>query len=297
MVTHDYYKLLGISMHSSQEEIKLAYRRLALRYHPDRNPEQKDADLYFKIITDGYNTLSDENKRKEYDSLLTYYQTTKNKANSNTDSSTTTDKRYPKERDPQQVKERVRKVHEMRKQKMVDSFLKKNKVFPLHYRYTFYSLMVLSGLLMAFNNWFVNEDRFGIIYIIFGYFIYNLGFYFLVSNIYAHLSVLTLTGKKQYAYERIATKLHLLFFFMGPILILTLTYSQKVYHLNHYAAYTYPVNVELNESKVMYRYKVNNVSILKSCEPEFSALDYKNKKFMVKYSEKNPNISELILAP
>jgi len=67
MNKRDYYKILGVSKGASQEEIKAAYRKLALKYHPDRNPDNKDAEEKFKEAAQAYEILSDAQKRKQYD--------------------------------------------------------------------------------------------------------------------------------------------------------------------------------------------------------------------------------------
>lgn len=63
----DYYEILGVAKGASKEEVKAAYRKLALKYHPDRNPDNKDAEEKFKEAAQAYEILSDENKRQQYD--------------------------------------------------------------------------------------------------------------------------------------------------------------------------------------------------------------------------------------
>ncbi|WP_030170741.1 molecular chaperone DnaJ [Spirillospora albida] len=65
----DYYKVLGVAKTSSQEEIKKAYRKLARKYHPDANKGDTDAEERFKEISEAYDVLSDEKRRKEYDGV------------------------------------------------------------------------------------------------------------------------------------------------------------------------------------------------------------------------------------
>ncbi|MBI2429411.1 MAG: molecular chaperone DnaJ [Ignavibacteriales bacterium] len=63
----DYYEVLGVQRSSSTDEIKKAYRKLALQYHPDRNPNNKESEEKFKEATEAYEVLSDQQKRQRYD--------------------------------------------------------------------------------------------------------------------------------------------------------------------------------------------------------------------------------------
>jgi len=63
----DYYEVLGVARNASDEEIKKAYRKLALKYHPDRNPGDKQAEERFKELSEAYSVLSDGERRLQYD--------------------------------------------------------------------------------------------------------------------------------------------------------------------------------------------------------------------------------------
>lgn len=67
MSKKDFYSVLGVERSATADEIKKAYRKLALQYHPDKNPGNKKAEEKFKEITEAYEVLSDANKRKSYD--------------------------------------------------------------------------------------------------------------------------------------------------------------------------------------------------------------------------------------
>lgn len=65
----DYYKILGVERSASQDEIKKAYRKLAVKYHPDKNPDDKEAEEKFKEISEAYQVIGDADSRKKYDEL------------------------------------------------------------------------------------------------------------------------------------------------------------------------------------------------------------------------------------
>jgi curved DNA-binding protein len=65
----DYYKVMGVSKTATADEIKKAFRKLAVKYHPDKNPGDKKAEEKFKEITEANEVLSDPVKRKKYDEL------------------------------------------------------------------------------------------------------------------------------------------------------------------------------------------------------------------------------------
>jgi len=66
MAKRDYYEVLGVSKNATDEEIKKAYRKLAIKYHPDKNPDDKTAEDKFKDAAEAYEILSNSEKRQRY---------------------------------------------------------------------------------------------------------------------------------------------------------------------------------------------------------------------------------------
>ncbi|MBO7247250.1 MAG: DnaJ domain-containing protein, partial [Bacteroidaceae bacterium] len=67
MAKRDYYEVLGVAKNATADEIKKAYKKKAIQYHPDRNPDNKEAEEKFKEAAEAYGVLSDPDKRSKYD--------------------------------------------------------------------------------------------------------------------------------------------------------------------------------------------------------------------------------------
>ena len=69
MSKKDYYDVLGVAKGASKDELKKAYRKLAMKFHPDRNPDDEQASEKFKELSEAYEILSDDQKRQTYDNF------------------------------------------------------------------------------------------------------------------------------------------------------------------------------------------------------------------------------------
>src|SRR5690606_13501670 len=67
MAKKDYYEILGVERNASKDDLKKAYRKLAMQYHPDRNPGNKEAEEKFKEAAEAYEILNNDDKRARYD--------------------------------------------------------------------------------------------------------------------------------------------------------------------------------------------------------------------------------------
>ena len=69
LANKDYYEVLGVSRDASQDEIKKAFKKLAIKYHPDKNQGNKEAEEKFKEVNEAFQVLSDPEKRQRYDHI------------------------------------------------------------------------------------------------------------------------------------------------------------------------------------------------------------------------------------
>ena len=69
MTKRDYYEVLGVQKNSSSEQIKAAYRKLAVKHHPDKNPGDKSSEEKFKEASEAYHVLSDKERKQNYDNF------------------------------------------------------------------------------------------------------------------------------------------------------------------------------------------------------------------------------------
>jgi hypothetical protein len=290
---HDYYKLLGLERNATPKEIQAAYRKIAVKYHPDKMPSESGADEYFKIVTEGYNILSHPEKRARYTLLLEQVATLQVKQSKYENS-------YGKgdNRDPQKIKEKLARIKAFKRQEAIEQYKKREKQIPHFVRYPVIGLSIIFGYFFAFNRWFVNEASLDYLNIMFGLFVYVGATYFATNHLYIHLRALNFSGKwLRYPFEKTAVGFFILFFLGGPVTISTGNFIKKEYHLRNYPAFIVPEKVYITmDNKAIIHYKVGETEIQKSSS-DYNAeelnFNMTYKQPIVRISKYNPKICRL----
>ncbi len=283
MVEHDFYKLMQIPLYSAFSEVKKRYYELALIYHPDKNPNNKDAEEYFKIVTQGYNLLGDVDKKSQYDLLLRNYY--------NTQDSDKTRVQTPK----RDMAERLFQIRENKRQDIITDYLNTENTFSHKNRLWAAILLSVSGFLMTYNHWFINYTSLDIIYNFGGFLITYFGVYLIANNVYRRDSYRNAIKLVEDKSDRKAIRLFLTLFFSLPFIFWTIVQTSAAIQLHYFADYTTVENITVQSEVIYYEYTVNDEKIVRSMTPEFDEKLITPHNTRVKFSRINPNISEIIL--
>ncbi len=262
--------------------VKRKYRELALLYHPDKNPKNKHSEEYFKIITQGYSILNEPSKKILYDELLRNYYQRKEQTRDN-----------PLRK--QNVREKLRRHREHRRQEIIEDYVRTENEFPHKYRLIIAICVFFSGVLMAYNNWFVNYLRFDIIYVICGFIIFGLGCYLITNNVYRREAFKHALNLREGSVTEKPVRLFAVLFFLTPMLFSVLVNVTEKVHLKYFYAVTVVEKVSSFDGEVMYYYEVNNIDISRRGEAIPGADYTRYSKMRVRFSRINPNISELVI--
>jgi hypothetical protein len=283
MVEHDFYKLMQIPLYSDYQVVKKRYYELALLYHPDKHPNNKDAEEYFKIVTQGYNELSDAGKKMAYDQVLQNYyfykvDTPKKVQKSNID-----------------VAERLFQNSERKRQNIISDYLEAEQTLSHKYRLLIAILLSMSGFLMTYNHWFINYHGIDIIYNFAGFLITYFGVYLIANNIYRRDAYKNAIHLKHTTADRRAVSLFLTLFFTLPVIFYGIVETSAKVQLTYFYDYTTCESIKFQEDMVFYEYIVNDEKILRSLVPKFKDANIPERRIRVKFSRLNPRISEIIV--
>ena len=275
---------MEIESYSDIDTVKKRYRELAKMYHPDRNPNNKHAEEYFKILTQGYNILSEPDDKVLYDNALKGYYTVK-------------PSEVPKPNRDELTRQKVRQNKENKRKRFIEEFLKSEQEFPHKYRFVLSMLLFISGILMCYNNWFINLLNYKILYIVLGGFLFGVGAYQSAETIYKQRTFKKAMRIEAYHSDGGSIRLFLFMFFVTPILFLGLMKITKAIHLNYFYETCEIERVKFLANEIEYYYKVNGEVIARRADHVPMEAYYDLKRVKVRFSRINPVISELVLLP
>jgi len=296
-VEHNYYQLMNLEWYSDIEVIRKTYIKLAKIYHPDTNPKEKSAEEYFKIITQGYNVLSEPLEKEIYDNALRqFYFESKHPQNTISRDGKTTQSN----RNNETVQEKLKRHQEQKHKNFVKTYLNEESILPHKKRIILSIIFCLFGFMTAYNNWFINYASYNIFMALLGVLCFGIGAYFLSNNLYKKDQYLSLLKLNYLPKKSYAVSVFILLIFIFPIAFLGLMKLTEKVHLKYFYEYTKPIDISyenhlVDEGDVIITFKKNNTNYVRKQSPSFKINSDNIGKCILKHSKINPNICELQL--
>lgn len=288
MEVFDYYKLLGVNYNATQTEIKKAFKAKALQYHPDKNPNNPQAEEYFKHLNNAYSTLTNNDKKLLYDRQLNIILTV---GKQNYDAAQAEKrKRRGRERANPKTQEQINK-------EIIDEFEEFDRKFPYIWRVAITTFIGLAGLITVYNSWYYNEVYVKGIFVIFGGFaLFLTGASLLGNYIYLKMRVNFVREKMSYSYEKAGVRAFFLIILACPMILAATLKIKKTYHLNNYAVQTignvHSFNFQNN--KVIYEFKANGITYRKTVDVDNDFRTTPGNYIKVEYSSEDPAINRVV---
>jgi curved DNA-binding protein CbpA len=288
LIEHNYYLLFELDLYADVSLIKKKYRELAKLYHPDKNPNSAHADEYFKIVTQGYTILTDPKDKVIYDNNLRAYLSAK-------DASIGNKVEKDQRRRTSDLKKRMEDRREHFRTKIQNEYLENEKVFSHKNRFILAILTFFGGLLLAYNNWYINYLRMNILFVVLGAFMFGIGTYFIADNLFKRKQYrFTLENNAKFMDVQGPARLFVLVLFLVPVFFISGMRMVKFVHLKYFYDYTYPSFVKRYSDNVTYTYMVNGEEI-ERVEDSSIPIELFKSRLRVKYSRFNPVISQLVV--
>lgn len=171
--------------------------------------------------------------------------------------------------------------------------MENEKVFSHKNRFVLAILTFVGGLLLAYNNWYINYLRMNILYVVVGAFMFGVGTYFIADNLFKRKQYrFSLENNSRFMDVRGPVRLFVLTLFLVPVFFVSGMQLVKYIHLNYFYDYTYPTFVKRYSGNVTYTYTVEGEDIERVQSSKIPVEFFKS-NLRVKYSRFNPVISQL----
>jgi hypothetical protein len=285
----DHYKALGLTSAASDEDIRKSFKKLAVQYHPDKNPGDEEAEELFKRISTAYRVLSDPERRKKYDNRLNWlfeYVTP------------------DPEDDPEyrrkygSSKRKNLKTREELDQEEILAYEEEVRQKPEHIRIALSLAVSLWGLQLIFSNWYLNEADLKIMLVVLGFALFVCGLLFFINILYRRLAIRNMKNPLSYNFQNRCLGLFMLLLVGGISGSILLSNLNRNYQLRYYGVTTVGyVDGPSYRGEVKCKFLAQGKLVKKTFDLEESHLFRSGDPVLVKYSVGNPNFAMIIGRP
>lgn len=214
------YDILGLKRYASMDEVRTKFRQLAVKYHPDKNPDNPEIEELFKEMVAAYNVLSDEEDKRNYDLKLSGFYTYQKVE--------TQEEKKTKRRE--QVKRMRKRMKEKEEREIKQAYDEANQKIPYKWRYTISIVLTIIALFLILDNWFsydvINKQESAFFKIFAGYGLSISALVFFLNSIFKKWNAKNI--KKPFSFDirqRIST-----FFVLYIVLIFNFSFKVPDYY-------------------------------------------------------------------
>lgn len=276
----NFYKVLEIEDFSSISEVKKAFRRLALIYHPDIN-NTADTGEKFKLLVKAYETLRNTNTKEKYDELL------KNGFNVSELFNFTSNKESEYERRRNQYFRMRKEKDEFEEIENIAAYEKSLRNFPYVYRIALIILVQLSGIMLILDDWYKKGSFIFLGSILF--FLTSIIFWNEIFKHFWHLNIRMPEENRKQPYEKNAYRNFIKLFSGGILIIVLLINAKKAWHIHYFGTLTVAEN---DYKHMLLIYSYNNKIYTQQYFSLPDSIKTKN-EILIKISSKEPEIWDI----
>jgi hypothetical protein len=280
---YDYYKLLGLPIGSDAATVRRAYLDQAKKHHPDIRPNDKESEEFMKILNQGYDILSNPDKKSLYDNLLyNHYQRKESAPKKKSTTRTDYEKRSSMARERQQRKDEQFVVH----------FMQRRRIF--QYQIIVFIMLLIGCPVYAWNNWYVDFDSFDHVRLLLCGFLFIIAAVRLAVLAYRFVSVHNIVNPRHSRSDGWIFGSLFITVIAAPVALFPLGELRLEYHFKHYLKKTPAVVVRAHHTDITYTFTAGNRVLTKRQDLDIQFLQaLKDGELIVYYSEKDPRIARI----
>jgi curved DNA-binding protein CbpA len=285
------YDILGVKRYASIDEVRSTFKQLALKYHPDRNPNNPKVEEMFKRMVAAYNVLSDEEKKRNYDLRLSGFYTFKKKEE-------TEEEKKAKRRE--QVRKMRQKLKEKEEREILETYEKAKQILPYKWRYSVVVFTFCLTLFIILSNWYrydtvaLRETAFFKMFAAYCLSMFMLVFF--LSSLFKKWNAESLKKKFSFNIRNRISTFFMMYIFLMISFSLNVPKYYKRFHLNSFGQTTTgKLYYDVEVSSAVVEYTVGDETIVKNLGTGgyYSFALNGGYKVKLQYSSLSPHIVEI----